>query len=179
MVLRRYAWQIGGVATAAAVVAVLVTLSLRGSGTGTHAGATPTIRASASATADPRVEQVKAIARAFVTAEVRSAATGDASPLNQLTTQGSQAQGNAGASAAFSRDAHHNFVASRIDVREASWTVGVFTDRATATIVYALYGHDADWPSLRPRESDHETSDFRQLLSMELTNGIWLVDELH
>jgi hypothetical protein len=125
------------------------------------------------------VEQVKAVVRTFVMAEVRSAATGDSSQLNQLTTPGSQAQGNAGASAAFSRDAHHNFLASRIDIRERSWMVGVFTDRATATIVYALYGHDADWPSLRPRELDHETSDFRQILSMELANGTWSVSELH
>lgn len=179
MVLRRYAWQIGGVATAAAVVAVLVTLSLRGSGTGTHAGATPTIRASASATADPRVEQVKAIARAFVEADVQSGRTGDPTPVDALTAPGSQAEGNAATTADFSRQAHHALVAARIDFDESAWRVSLSPSHALVSVSYTVVGHEAEWPSLRPLENDHPSKVFQDRLAMELTGQRWLIDTIN
>ena len=49
--------------------------------------------------------------------------------------------------------------ASRIDIDESQWSVGVSTEHATVTATYRLFGHDAEWPSLQARESDHETTD--------------------
>jgi hypothetical protein len=38
-----------------------------------------------------------------------------------------------------------------------------------------LYGHDADWPSLRPREPDHETTIYQSQFEMEQVRSTWLI----
>ncbi len=88
---------------------------------------------------------------------------------------GSQAAGNAGITADFSRVNHYNFMTSRIDYDEGSWSTTVATTEATATVSYSLFGHTADWPSLRAREQDHETAKVQIHLTFELRSGAWLV----
>jgi hypothetical protein len=178
VVLRRYAWQIGGVVTAAAVVAVLVTLRLRGSGTTTHAGATPVASASATPTADSRAEQVKAVARAFVEAVERSRASADPKPVHQFTETGTQADGNGGIPATTTRLSHRAFVAQHVYFDEGSWQISVAMATATVTIRYSAVGHDAVWPSLQPLNSDH-TIDLTTLhLELDFTGGKWLISAI-
>jgi hypothetical protein len=42
-------------------------------------------------------------------------------------------------------------------------------------VAFKLYGHDADWPSLRPREPDHETTTYSSSFEMELVGQKWLI----
>jgi hypothetical protein len=175
--VRRYGWQIGGLGVA---VAAVVALGLLAFGCGSSGGTppravSPSASASvrASATADPRVAEVEAAARRYVQALQESAKSGDPSPVNALVVPGSQAAGNAGVASNFSRDNHYAFIASRVDFAAVAATVNRTT--ATAKVTYALYGHTADWPSLTPRESDHETGSFDLSLDLELRGSQWLV----
>src|SRR5579884_3792451 len=151
--VRRFAVQVGGVGVALAGVAALGVAAF-----GCGSAAPPAVRASASAsarataTADPRVAEVEAAVRRYVQAMQDSARTGDATAVDALVVPGSQAAGNAGVGAAFSRDNHYAFIASRVDI--ASLTVSLNVTTAMASVSYSLYGHTADWPSLKPRESD-------------------------
>lgn len=131
--------------------------------------------ARATATADPRVGEVKAVARAYLLAFWESAKTGDTSAVDALTEKDSQAYGNADIAGTISRMAHHNFAASRIDIDEAAWNVHVSGTQATVALVYRLYGHDADWPSLRARESDHETTSYSADFEMERLGTTWVI----
>ena len=175
--MRRHAWQIGGLMVAVGAIVVLGILAF-GRGDNARAIRTtghPTGTPRATATADLRVAEVQAAARRYVEALERSAASGDAAQVDRLVVPGTQAAGNAGIAASFSRDNHYNFIASRIDYDEPSWEVSVNQASATARLRYSLFGHTADWPSLRPRESDHETNAFQMELEFELHGGAWLV----
>lgn len=131
--------------------------------------------ARATATADPRVGEVKAVARAYLLAFWESAKTGDTSAVDALTEKDSQAYGNAAMGAYISKSEHHNFVALRVDVDDSAWTVQPLSDSATVDVAFRLFGHDADWPSLRPRETDHETTIYRTELKMEKVGQAWLI----
>jgi hypothetical protein len=175
--VRRYGWQIGGLGVAAMAVVGLGMLAF-GCGSGAqpppHAvspSASPSVRASA--TVDPRVAEVEAAARRYVQALQESAKSGNPTPVNNLVVPGSQAAGNAGVASSFSKDNHYAFIASRVDF--GSVVAAVNQDTATAKITYALYGHTADWPSLAPRESDHETASFDLSLELDLRGSQWLV----
>jgi hypothetical protein len=176
--MRRFGWQIGGLCIAiGAIVALAVLVFARGpSGAPAvhRASASPTTRATP--TADARVLAVEAAARRYVEAVEESARSGDPAPVDALVVPGSQAEGNAGVAADISRQDHQNFIASRIDFDERSWSVSVAETVATVTFRYAAFGHAASWPSLRPREADHETREVGMTLEFELRDGLWLVD---
>lgn len=175
--VRRFAWQIGGVGVALAGVAVLGLLAF---GCGSSAPVRPTATASPTphptATTDPRVAEVDAAVRRYVQAVEDSARTGSATAVDALVVAGSQAAGNAGIVANLSRENHYNFIASRIDYDASSWHVAVLDATANVTVRYSLYGHLADWPSLAPKEADHETPTAQLQLELALRDGRWLVD---
>jgi hypothetical protein len=177
--MRRFGWQIGGISIAVAMVVALGLLAFgRGSG-GTKGVASPRPSPSphATPTVDPRVAEVEAAARRYVEAVEESARTGNPSSVDQLVVHGSQAEGNAAISADFSRENHYNFISSRIDFDESSWRISVEATTATVSLKYAAFGHNADWPSLRPREADHETTQVRMSLEFEDQDGKWLVSQ--
>lgn len=172
--VRRHLVQIGALTVAVVTVAVLAVVAFRPSGGGTGVSGVR-VTAPATATADPRVGEVKAVARAYLAADWDSAKTGDTSAVDALTEKDLKAFSDAATSARISKEAHHNFVALRIDTDERTWAVDVLSTQATVTVTYRLFGHDADWPSLRPREPDHETDAFRTEFRMELVGGNWLI----
>ena len=176
--VRRYLVQIVAVTVAVAGVVVLGVFAFRPSGGAGGSGVVRSpVTAVTTATPDPRVDEVKAVARKYLQAFADSARTGDTSAVDALTEKDSQGYSNAAIAARISKDAHHNFVALRIDVDDSAWRVDVFSSHATVTVSYQLYGHDADWPSLRPRETDHETSSFRATFQMEVVRSTWLIYE--
>src|SRR5207302_9301785 len=136
-----------------------------------HATATPR----ASATPDPRVEQVKAVAREFVRALWDSAKSGDAAVVERFVESGTQAAGNADVLATNSREGHHNFITSRVDFIENAWIIDVVSQHAHVEVAYTLFGHDADWPSLAPRESDHQSKIVSDRIDLEFVQSQWLV----
>jgi hypothetical protein len=140
-------------------------------GDGTH----PPVTAKTAATPDPRVDEVKAVARQFIEQFWESAKTGDTAAVHMLTEPGTQADGNAGINVTISKTSRANFMASRVVVDESSWKVVVLTQHATVACAYRLLGHDADWPSLRAREVDHETKQLRANFEMELVGKRWLI----
>jgi hypothetical protein len=173
--VRRYWMQVAGVATVLALVAVLAVVAFRPSGNGGAKSATVRSTTTASrAMPDPR-EQVKAVARAFLQAVWDSAKTGKYDVVDTFVKPETQAAGTAGIAADNSIEGRHNFIASRIEVLETSWRVDVGPLLAHIEYDYRLFGHDADWPSLRPRESDHETETYHDRLDMQLVAGKWLI----
>jgi hypothetical protein len=175
--MRRFGWvQIAGLLVACGLIAGLAVLAF-GRGASPPRPVPPRASASARATAtpDPRVAEVEAAARRYIEAVEQSARTGDPSEVDQLVVPGSQAEGNAAITADFSRENHYNFIATRIDVDPASTHVTVLSTSASAIVQYVLFGHDADWPSLRPRETDHSTKPVTLHLEFELRADKWLI----
>jgi len=174
--VRRYLVQIVAVTVAVAGVVVLGVLAFRPAGGSGGSGAVRSpVTAHATATPDPRVDEVKAVARKYLAAFWASAKTGDTSAVDALTEKDSEAYGRAALNARLSKEEQHNFISSRIDVDEASWTVQVTSEKATVSVSFRMYGHDADWPSLRAREPDHETKALQASFSMEAMSQGWLV----
>jgi hypothetical protein len=125
------------------------------------------------------VDEVKAVARRYLEAFWESAKTGDTSAVDALTEKDSQAYGNAAIAAEISKDAHHNFIASRIDLDEKTWRVDVLSQHASVAIAFRLFGHDADWPSLQVRETDHETAPYQAKFDLEMVGQKWLIYNSH
>jgi len=176
--VRRYLVQIVAVTVAVAGVVALGVFAFRPSGGSGGSGVVRSpVTAVTTATPDPRVDEVKAVARKYLEAQADSAKTGDTTAVDALTEKDSRAYGNAAIAASISKDAHHNFMAQRIDVDEGAWSVHVLQTHATATVIFRLFGHDADWPSLRPREPDHETTAYRMTFQMEMVGKSWLIYE--
>lgn len=173
--MRRFGWQIGGVLVAVAGVAVLCVLAFGRSGAAGHFSPTarPSVSASPSPTADPRVAEVEEAARRYVQALQDSAKTGDPGVVDALVVPGSQAAGNAGIASSFSRDNHYAFIASGITY--SGWRIDLTGSAASVDLQYTLVGHAADWPSLRPRESDHAQGPIAMHLEFELHGASWLV----
>jgi hypothetical protein len=124
---------------------------------------------------DPRADEVKTVARRYLEAFWESAKTGDTRAVDALTEKDSQAYGRAALNARISKTEKHNFVASRVDIDESSWIVDVTATQATVAVSFRMYGHDADWPSLRAREPDHETNILRSNFQMGANGQQWLV----
>src|SRR3982074_2258848 len=117
--VRRHLVQIAALTGAVGAVAVLAVVAFRPWGGSGGAGAARSpVTSRATATADPRVDEVKAVARRDLEAFWESAKTGDTAAVDALTEKDSQAYGNAAIAAEISKDAHHNFIASRIDFSE-------------------------------------------------------------
>ena len=175
--MRRFGWQIGGVTIAVVVVVALGVLAF-GCGSGSRIGVTPTAHASphasATPTADPRVADVEAAAKRYVTALANSMKTGSPVELDSLSVPGSQAEGNAGVAAHVLHDTGRAFVVTDLEVKSNSVTL-VASSEATAVINYALTGYDADWPSLKQIASPR-TVPAQKTLEFSLVDGRWLVD---
>jgi len=174
--LRRNWVQVAGVATGLALVSVLAVVAFRPSatvvvkGTAVHS----TTRRSAQATPDPR-EQVKTVARAFIQAFWDSAKTGKPDAADSFVEPDTQAGGAAGINVVDSVQGHENFMASRVDFIDTSWQVQLAIRHAHVEVDYRLFGHEADWPSRSPRESDHETKVIHYKFDMELVGDKWLI----
>lgn len=174
--VRRHLVQIVAVTVAVVGVLVLGVLAFRPSGgSGGPAVVRSPATARTTATPDPRVDEVKAVARRYLEAFWESAKTGDTSAVDALTEKDSQAYERAALNARISKSEQHNFVASRIDIDESSWTVRFSATKATVVVAFRMYGHDADWPSLKPRDSDHETTRLQSSFDMESSGPRWLV----
>jgi hypothetical protein len=174
--VRRHLVQIAALTVAVVAVAVLAVVAFRPSGGGSGAGAVRSpVTSRPTATADPRVDQVKAVARRYLEAFWESAKTGNTSAVDALTEKDSQAYGNADIAGTISKTEHHNFAASRIDIDESAWNINISSTHATVSLSFKLYGHDADWPSLRAREPDHETTSYSANYQMELVGQKWLI----
>ena len=176
--VRRYLVQIVAVTVAVAGVVVLGVFAFRPSGGSGGLGVVRSpVTAVTTATPDPRVDEVKAVARKYLEAFWASAKTGDTAAVDALTEKDSEAYSNAAVAARISKSAHHNFVAARIDVDEAHWSVALSAQHATVTAIYRLFGHDAEWPSLQAREPDHETTSYQYSFEMELIGHTWVIYE--
>jgi hypothetical protein len=174
--VRRYLVQIVAVTVAVAGVVVLGVFAFRPSGGSGGSGVVRSpVTAVPTATPDPRVDEVKAVARKYLEAFAESAKTGDTSAVDALTEKDSKAYSSAAEAAFISKDAHHNFMAQRVEVDEGTWMVNVLATHATVAVTYRLFGHDADWPSLRPREADHETPSYRSSFQLEMVGEKWLI----
>jgi len=173
--MRRFGWQIGGLSVALLVVLGLGMLAF---GCGSpqapaHVRASATVAPRATATADPRVAQVQDAARHYVEALNNAMKTGSPDELDSLSVPGSQAEGDAGASAHVVHNDGKAFVVTSViyqtvDV-DASSTV------ATATLDYSIVGYDASWPSLSATSSSR-TIARHVVFDLSLVNGSWLVD---
>jgi hypothetical protein len=134
-------------------------------------------RASASArvtaTPDARVGEVEAAARRYVQALATAMKTGTPDELDSLSVPGSQAAGNAGASAHIVQGTSRCFVTANVDFKSVSAALAG-TVAATASVSYALTGYDADWPSLRQLGSSR-TVQATHTLELQLVQGQWLV----
>lgn len=172
--LRRHLVQIAALTVTLGVLAVLAVLAFRPSGGRSGVVRVPVV-GRATATADPRVGEVKEVARKYLEADWDSARTGDTTALDAMTERDSQAFSDAATAARISKEAHHNFMAVRIEIDESTWAVEVLPTHATVAVTYRIFGHDADWPSLRPREADHETDAYRSEFKMELVGDSWLI----
>jgi hypothetical protein len=172
--VRRHLVQIIALAVAVGVVVALGVMALRPRST-SRRGDVPPITARTAATPDPRVNEVKAAARRFIEAFWASARTGDPALVRSLTELGTQAEGNALVNATISRSSQANFLAERVDFDDTSWQVTTSAQRATVGVFYRLFGHDGDWPSLRPQDSDHETRTLHADLQMEIVGRKWLI----
>jgi hypothetical protein len=173
--MRRFGWQIGGLSVALLAVLGLGMLAF---GCGSpqapaHVRASATVGPRVTATADPRVVQVEDAARRYVQALQDAAKSGDPGGVDALVVPGSEAEGNAGIASSFSRDNHYAFIAARIDY--GAWQVTVDSTTANVTLHYTLYGHTADWPSLRPREADRTMNPVTLKLELEFHGSAWLV----
>jgi hypothetical protein len=174
--VRRHLVQIAALTVAVVAVAVLAVLAFRPSGGGPDAGVVRSpVTSRPVATPDPRVDEVKAVARRYLEAFWESAKTGDTSAVDALTEKDSQAYGNAAEAATISKSDGRTFAASRVDIDEATWRLDLAGSRATVLMAYRLYGHDADWPSLRPRGPDRLTPVYPMDFEMELAAGQWLI----
>ena len=174
--VRRYLVQIVAVTVAVAGVVALGVFAFRPSGGSGGSGVVRSpVTAVTTATPDPRVDEVKAVVRKYLEAFWASAKTGDTTAVDALTEKDSQAYGNAAIAAYISKSEHHNFVAVRIDIDEGAWKVAALSEHATVAVAFRLFGHDADWPSLRPREPDHETTLYANKFEMELVAQKWLI----
>ncbi|MDB5064970.1 MAG: hypothetical protein JWM18_1404 [Chloroflexi bacterium] len=176
--VRRHLVQIAALTVAVVAVAVLAVVAFRPSGGGPGVGAVRSpVTSQPTATADPRVDEVKAVARAFVKAYWDSAKTGDTSSVDRLTERDSQAYGNAAIAATLSKTEHHNFIATRLDIDEGAWHVDIASTQASVRITYRLYGHDAEWPTLAPREPERETQSVVDSFTLEVVGSRWLVKQ--
>jgi hypothetical protein len=176
--VRRHLVQIIALAVAVGVVVALGVMALR-PGSTSRRGDVPPITARTAATPDPRVDEVKAAARRFVVALWDSAKTGDPAAVRALAEAGTQAEGNSLVAATISKTDRHNFAASRVDFDETSWQVSVLEEHAAVDVSYRLYGHDAEWPSLRPRETDRETPAYPAHFQMERVGQTWLITQFN
>lgn len=180
--LRRHWLQVG---TLGVVIAALVVLWLVGGRSGSSGfGAGPAAASSAAAstprvspTPDPREEQVRQAAMAYVQAFNDAFKTGSSEQLGRLTVEGSQARGNAGIPAHIVRHNHKTFVVTAIAYRQVSVTTTSVT--ATAVLSYSLTGYDAAWPSLTRTGADHTMGEQNETLDMQLNGAVWLVDAVH
>ena len=176
--VRRYLVQIVAVTVAVAGVVVLGVFAFRPSGGSGGSGAVRSpVTSVTTATPDPRVDEVKAVARKFVEAYWESAKTGDTAAVDALTEAGSQAYGNAAVAATLSKTEHHNFVVKRLDIDDNGWKVDLTLTRASVDLTYRAYGHEADWPSLAPREPDRETQSVVDRFELEWVGSRWLVSK--
>jgi hypothetical protein len=174
--VRRHLPQVAALAAAVFIVAGVGVAALRVAGTPRSANVTrPPVTARTVATPDPRVDEVKAVARRFIEALWESARTGDATAVRALTEAGTPAEGNSLVAATISRSSRRNFIASRVDVDETSWRISLLLDHATVNVAYRLYGHDAEWPTLRPLDADRETPAYPGVFQMDLVGQRWLV----
>lgn len=172
--MRRFGWQISGISVAVAAVVVLGLLAFGcGSGSRVVGVSAPKVTPRPTPTADPRVAAVEAAARRYVQALEDSAKSGNPSAVDALVVPGSQAAGNAGIASSFSRDNHYVFVAATIGYAE--WRTTVNDTSADVAFQYTLFGHAADWPSLKPREPDRTNGPISLSLEFELHGDTWLV----
>ena len=174
--LRRHLVQIAALSVTLVVVGVLAVLAFRPSAGRGGLVHSPVV-ARATATADPRVGEVKAVARAYLLAFWESAKTGDTSAVDALTEKDSQAYGNAADVARISKESHHTFATIHLEVDESAWQVDLASTLATVHLAYRLYGHDADWPSLRPSGPDRLTQSYSVAFQMELVGTRWAIYE--
>lgn len=174
--VRRHLPQVAALAAAVFILAGVGAAALRVAGTPQPGNATrPPVTARTSATPDPRVDEVKAVARRFIEALWESARTGDPSAVRALTEAGTPAEGTSLVAATISRSSGHNFMASRVDFDETRWRIDLLYQHASVKVSYRLYGHDAEWPSLRPLDADRETPAYPGAFQMDLVGQRWLV----
>lgn len=172
--MRRFAWQIGGLAVAlGAVLALGVLVFACGSSPTAHLTPTATSTPRPTPTPDPRVAEVEAAAQRYVQALADSMKSGSASELDQLSVPGSQAEGNAGVAAGIVHDKHVAFVTTKVDLTNV--VADVLSSSAQVALDYSLTGYDADWPALTPRGTSHAIT-AHWILQFTFVGSSWLVD---
>lgn len=171
--MRRYGWQIGGVGIAVALVAALALLAHASSGHASVPHERTVVTPRATPTVDVRVAEVEAAAKRYVEALDTAMRTGSPDELDSLSVPGSQAEGNAGASAHVVHNEGKAFVVT--DVTYHHVNVETLTTAATATLDYAITGYDASWPTLHATGSS-QTIAQHVVFDFSLVNSSWLVD---
>jgi len=171
--MRRFAWQIGGIAVAlGAVLALGILVFACGSPTTVHLSPAATSTPRPSPTVDPRVAEVEAAATRYVEALDNAMKTGSPQELDSLSVPGSQAQGNAGISAHVLRNTSKTFVVTSVSYRSIHVDLG--SASAVATLDYSITGFDAAWPSLKALAAPTTVSE-HQTFEFDLQGGVWLV----
>jgi hypothetical protein len=174
--MRRHGWQIGGLTIAiGAIVALGILVLAHGTTPVARHHALPSATASVTPTADPRVAEVEAAARRYVEALNNAMKTGSPDELDSLSVPGSQAEGNAGASAHVVHNRGLAFVVTEVTFQAI--TAEATDSAATATLDYTIVGFDAAWPSLQPRGSSQQ---IRRHAVFDFTRdgSAWLVDTI-
>ena len=111
--------------------------------------------------------------RQFVQALVNSMQTGSPTELDSLCVPGSQAEGNAGATAHVVQGTGRAFVTINLQITTLTVNVVAAAD-ATAHAEYTLTGYDAQWPSLKQIGTSRSV-DAHHDLELQLLGGKWLV----
>ena len=176
-VFRRHWLQLAALTLVAGALVVLWLVGGRSgssaSGGGGAGGTSVSGKATPSPTEDPRIEQVREAARAYVQALDTALQTGSPAGADALTVDGSQARGLAGNPAAIARGTHKTFVVTERAYQ--SLDVHVLTTAATAIVSYDDHGYDAAWPSLQ-RAGPDRVLHVDETLGFQLVVGRWLVD---
>ena len=141
-----------------AVVALATMAVMTGCGNAAAAQvATGTPRPTATPTPTPvdDVTAIRTLVRRFMDDFAKSAETGDLHAVETYAVPGSQASAVVVDNGEISRDQRNNFMASRVEIDERSWTVSVTGTQATTAFSFRAFGHDAHWPDLKSMNADY------------------------
>jgi hypothetical protein len=135
-----------------------------------------TAAAHQSPTPDPEVARVKAAVTAFITAQVKSGETGDASAVEALTADGSTAKGNAGGFAADAISTGTGFKTLRLDIDGTTWNIRMDGEYADVTVSWSAYGYRTTYPGDVQEEQPHESMKGNDEYQLQEVGGAWLID---
>jgi hypothetical protein len=125
---------------------------------------------------DPAAARIKAAVTAFIVADAKSEETGDANPVEALTTPNSTARGNAGGFASFPIDTGTGFKTLRLDVAPSSWNIDGTNGNASVDVSWTAYGYPVTYPGDVQNGRARESKTFSDHYQLQEVGGTWLVE---